>query len=333
MQEKIIKAMLNPETYDENVKTIKHLQTHISHVFLTGKFAYKIKKPVNFGFLDFTTLKKRKFYCKKELELNKRLSPEIYLEVVPIFRSGDKIKIKGGGKIVEYAVKMKELPQERMMSKLLEKNKITKRLVENLAKIVAEFHSKAKVDEKKNFGSIKTIKFNWDENFTQIKPFVNETIKRIQLDFIKRKVNEFLEENQALFKKRISQRRIRECHGDLHSDNIFLTDKFYILDAIEFNERFRFSDVASEVAFLSMDLDFYNRKDLSNHFVKNYVKYSKDEDLVKLLDFYRCYRALVRGKVTSFKLQDKSISSRKKKEIREKAKKYFDLAFNYAKKI
>jgi len=326
----IISALMNPEAYDEIVENIRLVQTHISWIFLTGKYAYKIKKPVDFGFLDFSTLEKRKLYCEKELELNRRLAPDMYLEVVSITQSDDKIKIKGEGKVIEYAVKMRELPQETMMLKLLEIGRVDDNLIDRIVKIISNFHSKAKII---NHSDFETVKFNWDENFDQTKPFINKTIGKNEFDFIETRIKNFLKTNEKIFAKRESEGKIRDCHGDLHSGNIFITDKIYIFDAIEFNERFRFGDVANEVAFLAMDLDFHNKQDLSNYFVEKYIEYSKDKELKKVLDFYKCYRAFVRGKVTSFKLQDKTISVQEKKESEKLAKKYFDLAFNYTKRF
>ncbi len=326
----IVAELMNPESYDEPVKEVRLAQTHISWIFLTGKYVYKIKKPVDFGFLDFTTLEKRKFFCEKELELNKRLAPDMYLEVVPINQSDDRIKIKGEGKTIEYAVKMREIPQETMMLKLLEKNGVDNVLIEKIAKIVADFHSKAKIIKKSDF---ETVRFNWDENFDQVKPFISKTIDKNEFGFIETKIREFLTSKRTLFEKRSSEGKIKDCHGDLHSGNIFISDKIYIFDAIEFNERFRFGDVASEVAFLAMDLDFHNKPELSKHFIEKYMEYSKDEELKKFLDFYKCYRAFVRGKVTSFKLDDKNISDKEKEESKNIAKEYFDLASEYATRL
>lgn len=322
---------MKPEAYDETVKDVRLAQTHISWIFLTGNYAYKIKKPVDFGFLDFTTLEKRKFYCEKELELNRRLAPDMYLEVVPINQSNGKIKIKGEGKTVEYAVKMIELPQETMMLKLLEKRSVDNSLIDRIAKIIVNFHSKAKkINQSDPF---KAVKFNWEENFAQVRPFIHRTISKTQFDFIERRVKKFLTANKTLFEKRNAEGKIRECHGDLHSGNIFITDKIYVFDAIEFNERFRFIDVASEVAFLAMDLDFYNRRDLSSYFVEKYIEYSRDRGLKRLLDFYKCYRAFVRGKVSNFKLEDKGISEKEKEESGKLARRYFYLASSYAEKL
>lgn len=330
-QKQVIEALMKPEAYDEDPGIIELVQTHISAVFLTKRFVYKVKKAVNFGFLDFTTLEKRRFFCEKELKLNRRLCGDMYLEVVPINKA-DIIKIKGEGETVEYAVKMKRLPQEKIMSKLLEENKVDDKLVDRIAKIIAEFHSKAETNNRiSDFGSVSTIETNWKENFEQTEEFVGKTISAAEFKLIRNKIEDFVKKNTALFKKRMSEKRIKDCHGDIHSGNIFITDKIYIFDAIEFNERFRYSDIAADVAFLAMDLDFKKRIDLSDTFVKRYVEYSGDQELTKLLPFYKCYRAYVRGKVTSFKLNDFNISAEDKTAATEEANAYFKLAATYTK--
>jgi aminoglycoside phosphotransferase family enzyme len=330
-QKQVIEALMKPEAYDEDPGIIELVQTHISAVFLTKHFVYKVKKAVNFGFLDFTTLEKRRFFCEKELKLNRRLCGDMYLEVVPINKA-DIIKIKGEGETVEYAVKMKRLPQEKIMSKLLEENKVDDKLVDRIAKIIAEFHSKAETSNRiSDFGSISTIETNCKENFEQTEEFVGKTISAAEFKLIRNKIEDFVKKNTALFKKRMSEKRIKDCHGDIHSGNIFITDRIYIFDAIEFNERFRYSDIAADVAFLAMDLDFKKRIDLSDTFVKRYVEYSGDQELTKLLPFYKCYRAYVRGKVTSFKLNDFNISAEDKTAATEEANAYFKLAATYTK--
>jgi len=328
-QKQVIEALMKPEAYEEDPGSIELVQTHISAVFLTNNFVYKVKKAVNFGFLDFTTLEKRRVFCEKELKLNRRLCGDMYLEVVPINKA-DLVKIKGEGKTVEYAVKMKRLPQEKIMSKLLEENKVDGKLVDRIAKIIAEFHSKAETNsEISKFGSLSTIETNWKENFEQTEEFIGKSISADDFNLIRGKIEGFTKKNAALFKKRMSEKRVRDCHGDIHSGNIFITDKVYIFDAIEFNERFRYSDTASDVAFLAMDLDYKKRTDLSDIFVEKYVEYSGDQELTKLLPFYKCYRAYVRGKVTSFKLNDPNISTEDKTAAVEEANAYFKLAANY----
>jgi aminoglycoside phosphotransferase family enzyme len=331
VQKQVVDALMEPEAYDEDPGSIELVQTHISFVFLTRKFVYKVKKAVNLGFLDFTTLEKRRFFCEKELELNRRLCGGMYLEVVPINKA-DAIKIKGLGETVEYAVKMKRIPQEKMMSELLEANKVDDKLIDRIAKVIADFHSKAETNKRiSEFGSLATIEINWKENFEQTWEYVGKTISAEEFKLIHERISDFITRNVALFKKRIAEDRVRDCHGDIHSGNIFVTDKIYIFDAIEFNDRFRYSDVASDVSFLAMDLDFRKRHDLSNFFVERYVRYSRDQELTKLLPFYKCYRAYVRGKVVSFKLVDPAINREEKSASTKEAKAYFKLAATYAK--
>jgi uncharacterized protein len=332
-QKKVVDALLTPEAYPQDAGKIELIQTHISFVFLTKNYVYKVKKAVNFGFLDFSTLEKRRDFCEKELELNRRLCSDIYLEVVPIKRSNT-IKVNGSGEIVEYALKMKRLPQERIMTILLKEGKVDKKTVDEIARIVAEFHSKAQTSPKiSGFGSLKIVKTNWDENFAQTLKYINQTIMKKDFQILQIEINGFMEKNSALFESRIADKRIRDCHGDLHSGNIFITDKICIFDAIEFNDRFRYSDVGADVAFLAMDLDFQQRHDLANHFIEKYLAYSKDQQLTQLLPFYKCYRAYVRGKVISFRLDDPNITDQEKASATTEAQAYFKIASKYAKKL
>jgi aminoglycoside phosphotransferase family enzyme len=332
-QKQIVEAMLKPEAYSQNPGKIELIQTHISFVFLTENYVYKVKKAVNFGFLDFSTLDKRHMFCEKELELNRRLCPEIYLEVVPINKS-ETLKINGSGETVEYALKMKRLPQERIMTTLLKEGKVNKKTIDEIAGIVAEFHSKAQTSpEISQFGSLNIVKTNWDENFVQTTKYINQTISQIEFQLIQTKINSFMEKNKPLFESRVANKRIRDCHGDLHSGNIFITDKICIFDAIEFNDRFRYSDIAADVAFLAMDLDYQQRTDLANYFIERYLAYSKDQQLTQLLAFYKCYRAYVRGKVISFKLDDPNITQQEKNSAITEAQAYFKLAAEYAKNL
>jgi len=332
-QMQVVEALMKPRAYDEEPGRIELTQTHISFVFLTRNFVYKVKKSVDFGFLDFTTLEKRRQFCQKELELNRRLCGDMYVEVVPINKLRI-IKIKGQGQTVEYAVKMKRIPQETMMSKLLDQNRVDGKLIDQMAKIIADFHSKAETDKRiSEFGSMGTIETNWKENFEQTQEFVGKTIAEKDLRSIRGRIEDFMKRNVPLFEKRTAEGRVRDCHGDMHSGNIFVADRIYIFDAIEFNERFRYSDVASDVAFLAMDLDFRGRTGLSDSFVERYVEYSGDEELPKLLPFYKCYRAYVRGKVISFKLNDPSIGDEEKKAATKEAETYFKLAHAYVRNL
>ncbi|UCF44775.1 MAG: phosphotransferase [Candidatus Bathyarchaeota archaeon] len=337
VQKQVVEALMKPEAYDEEPGEIELVQTHISFVFLTRNFVYKVKKAVDLGFLDFTTLEKRRFFCEKELELNRRLCGDMYLEVVPINRSNT-IKIKGEGETVEYAVKMKRIPQNRMMSKLLEENKVNVKLIEQIAEIIANFHSKAETRRAKRNHNLlpmvdPIVEANWKENFDQTKEFVGKTISMKKFKLIHERIEDFIGRNLGIFETRMAEGRVRYCHGDIHSGNIFIADRIYIFDAIEFNDRIRYSDVTADVGFLAMDLDFRKRGDLSGAFVNRYIKSSGDKELTLLLPFYKCYRAYVRGKVISFKLKDPSISDLEKDDAMKEAKAYFELAGIYAKTL
>jgi aminoglycoside phosphotransferase family enzyme len=211
---------------------------------------------------------------------------------------------------------------------------LNKKIIERIARSIAEFHSKAegnkRIDE---FGSLNIIKINWEENFKQTLGFINKTISLEMYKTIHDNVIKFMKKNYVLFEKRVKDKKIRDCHGDIHSGNIFIDDNIYIFDAIEFNERFRYGDCASDIAFLAMDLDFKNRKDLSSFLIKKYIKYSHDSELERILIFYKCYRAYVRGKVISFKLNDPNTNNKSKDEAKKEASSYFNLATHYAKKL
>ncbi len=333
-QKKIVDALLKPQTYVEKPGHIELIQTHISFVFLTDKYVYKVKKPVNFGFLDFSTLEKRRFYCQKELDLNRRLCKDMYLEVVPITKLGETVKIGGDGEPVEYTLKMKRLPQDKIMTRLLKEGKVDKKLMDQIAEIIVDFHAKAETNNHiSEVGSFATVKTNWDENLEQTRNLIGKTISTDDFYLVSEKVHGFMAKNEALFEKRLADGRVKDCHGDMHSGNIFITDHVYIFDAIEFNERFRFCDVASDMAFLAMDLDFRRRADLSEFFVEKYTEYSKDVELLQLLSFYKCYRAYVRGKVIGFKLADANICDKEKMEALQEAKEYMKLAVSYAKNL
>ena len=225
---------------------------------------------------------------------------------------------------------MRRLPHEAMMDVLLAKNKLSPQMVAEVAEKLAEFHQEAETNATISaFGDLDTITVNTDENFTQTEKYIGNTVSRDKYQRIKTYTNRFIEENAFLFRKRIADGRIRDCHGDLHAAHICFSDGICIYDCIEFNDRFRYCDVASEVAFLAMDLDHHGRTDLSRHFINAYVTQSQDEELRELLNFYKCYRAYVRGKVESFKLDDPHISKEEKTKVLTIARNYFELAESY----
>ncbi len=326
----MVQALLDPRAYPEATQGVELVQTQMSFVFLTDNYVYKVKKPVNLGYLDYTTPERRHFYCQREVGLNRRLCPDVYLGIVSITRDKGNILAGGQGEVIEYAVKMRRLPQGAMMDVLLTKNQVSPEMVGSVARRLAEFHQKAETNDSiSTFGDLYTIIQNTDENFTQTERYIGITISREKYHHIKEYTDSFIEKSAFLFHKRIAGGRIRDCHGDLHAAHICFTDGICIYDCIEFNDRFRYCDVASEVAFLAMDLDHFGRDDLSRSFVNAYVSRSRDKELRELLNFYKCYRAYVRGKVEGFKLDDPHISDEEKAVVLAVAKRYFELAESY----
>ncbi len=333
----IVRALLESQAYPHKPQKIELVQTQMSFIFLTGEYVYKIKKPVNLGYLDYTTLEKRHFFCHQELELNRRLCPGAYLAVVPITmslrgakRRSNLLRIEGRGKAIEYAVKMKQLPQDRMMDVLLPQGQVTLEMIARVAEKLVGFHQKAETNQRiAAFGKLDVIRQNTDENFAQTEKYIGISITAEEYQHIKNYTNNFIDSNTSLFDKRVKEGEIRDCHGDLHAAHVCFTDDICIYDCIEFNDRFRYSDVASEIAFLAMDLDRYQQAGLSRHLVNTYVELSHDEELLKLLNFYKCYRAYVRGKVESFKLDDPYIPEEEKAKVLTAAQSYFQLAESY----
>ena len=330
-QSKIVEYLKNPKFYGHHVKSVEVLQTHISYVALTGGFAYKIKKPVNFGFLDFSTLEKRKFFCEEEKRLNKRLCPDIYLDVLPITQMNNELQLDGKGEVVEYVLKMKEFPQDQIMTNLLKQGKIDEETIDHICTILVDFYnSQEPSDEITKYGELKSVRQNIDENFDQTKSVIDITIPKNIYWYIKEANTKFFERKKELFGHRMKEGRIKDCHGDLHSGNIVVDkDKIHIFDCIEFNKRFRFCDVASDIGFLAMDLDYLNYPYLSSYLIQRYVEKSNDADIFDVLNFYKSYRAYVRGKVNGFQLNDPNIDYKRKNNIVETAKKYFELSHYY----
>jgi len=329
----LFSAMQDPGFYPEKPDRIEVIQTHASYVFLAGNRVYKVKKAMDFCFLDFSTLEKRRHFCEEELRLNRRLAPATYLDIVPITEQADgKLELGGDGPVVEYAVKMVRLPEERMLKRLIGRSDFDPAVLDTIARKVASFHEKAAtggaIDE---MGGVETIRRNHEENFNQTEKYIGLTIPEYQHRLICRYDRRFLQEKAPLFERRVAEGHIRECHGDLHLEHIVVGDNDVdIFDAIEFNERFRFGDVAAEVAFMAMDLDFNGYAAYADRFVKAYTQYSGDEGVLTLLNFYKCYYAYVRGKVVSFRLDDPNIAPADREAARETAQRYFDLAYTCA---
>ena len=329
----LVRSLLAPAAYpaEERPTRIELLETHISWLFFAESFVYKVKKPVDFGFLDFTTLERRHFFCEEELRLNRRLSPDVYLAVVPIGEREGRYAVRGPGSIVEYAIKMRRLPGDRWLSGLLERGDASLPLMRRIARRLAAFHADARVSG--DVGGAATVRFNTTENFTQVRDQIGLIVSRPAFDRVRAYTEAFLDVRASYFAQRERDGRIRECHGDLHTDQICVENGIAFIDCIEFNERFRWSDVAADIAFPAMDVDYYGRPDLATELVREWVAATGDRDAWAVLDFYKCYRAYVRGKVISFKLDDPNIAAEEKKTATKEAQDYFKLSDYYAKQL
>ncbi len=326
-----IQALLVPSAYEHEAPDIRLVQTHISYVILAGEYVYKFKKPVDFGFLDFTSLEKRHSCCRQELLLNRRLSPEIYLGLVTVTDKNGVFALDGEGEIVEYGVKMARMPEERMMVNVIRAGQLEKKHIDALVDVLVPFYSQAEHNgEIDRYGRADAVAINVLENFDQTREFVGgEALSTNQFDTISGYARHFLTQ-QELFDQRIGEEKIRDCHGDLYSANICLADKVYIYDCIEFNQRFRYCDVASDIAFLAMDLDFHGLEELSVRLIDRFVEASQDSSLRGVLDFYKCYRAYVRGKIGLFTAGDPAVEEGVRQACTNDAAGYFRLAMHYA---
>jgi aminoglycoside phosphotransferase family enzyme/predicted kinase len=321
-QSQLVESLTDPALYGEGCRAVRVIQTHISYVLLTGRFAYKIKKDVNLGFLDFTTLAARRFYCERELELNRRLAPAIYLEVVAVTGSAGRPRIGGDGPALEYAVKMLEFPQDSLLTRLLERGALTAAQIEELADAVAAFHSSAATaGVTARFGSAAEILELAIENFTEIEPLLEQPADRREVAALRQWTEREHRLRTELFAARQRGGCVRECHGDLHLGNVACVEgRITIFDCIEFNDDMRWSDVMADVGFVVMDLADRRRPDFAMRFLNAYLERTGDYDGVQVLRFYVVYRAMVRAKVagmTAHQMADPAIRSAKTSECRE----------------
>jgi aminoglycoside phosphotransferase family enzyme len=323
--------MLDPSFYPHHPAQVDLVQTHISYLFLCGDLVYKVKKPVDFGFLDFTTLEQRRFFCQQEVRLNKRFSPDVYFGVVPISLVGDSFRLGDETAVVEYAVKMRRINEEHMLYRLLQAGQVGPEMMKRIGGHLAMAYAAIPSDEKaRTFGALDVIATNVKENFEQTRHYIGGPVTKEAFASIERWSLSFMQAKRALFEQRMVQGCIKDCHGDLHLQHICVEgEHIYIFDCIEFNERFRFGDVASDVAFLAMDLDFNDHADLGSFFVDAFAAAAADLTLSEVLPFYKVYRAYVRAKVTSFLLEDAALDEKAREEARRQAKQYYDLAYHY----
>lgn len=331
-QKEILSAMQRPDFYPHAVEAVSLQETHISRVLLTGPYVYKIKKPVDLDFLDFSTLEKRRHFCRMEVSLNRRLTHDIYEGVVSIKAKDRFYYLEGPGDTVEYAVKMKQLPEKSSMARLLPEGKMDTRSIDQPARVLTEFYDAARSGpEIEAAGSWDTVKTSCEENFSQTKEFAGSLIDERRYQIIRSVSRAFLQRRKTLFERRVKENKIREGHGDLRTDHIYYTaDGIQIIDCIEFNQRFRCDDIAADLAFLAMDLDFEGYPGIARALLEAYVNHSGDRDVFVLLDFYKCYRAFVRAKVNCFRLKQGQLTEGEQVELRRQTRRLVDLAYQYA---
>jgi len=332
--ERIIEELSKPEAYPHEVSEVQVIQTHISVVFITDERVYKVKKPVDFGFLDFTTLEKRQHFCFEELALNRRLSPEVYLDVVPVTEQDGTLKFGGMGKPVEYAVLMVRLAEDRILINLLEKGEADELMMKRIAEKISGFHLSAETSKEIiEIGGTAAVDFNTEEDFSQIEPYIGLTLSESTFDLLTDYTRIFREVNSGLFEAREAGGWIRDGHGDLHTQHICMDNGIQIFDCIEFNLRFRYSDILCDAAFLAMDLERLGHTELATAYTEAYLSAAGQEGTKALYNFYTCYRAIVRGKVEGFRFHDPSISKSEAAQAKENAADFMLLAERYAKTL
>jgi uncharacterized protein len=325
--------LLRPEAYGAlRPRRVELTETHISWVFLVDNDVFKVKKPVALGFLDFRSMQQRKTACDAEVRLNARLASEVYRGVVPIRRGEDgRSCMTGSGPIVDWAVHMARLPDERRADLLLARGELSNEAIDAVAARIAAFHAAAGGDaEAARFGTPEAVATNVEENFAQTRTLIDKYVSPQQTEEIVRWQTAFIRDHESLFALRIVAGRVREGHGDLRLEHVYLdpSGSPTVIDCIEFNERFRFADVCADIAFLSMDLAAHGRVDLAERLLARYAREANDFDLYALVDFYESYRAFVRGKVAAIVAADDQLDPDARERAKRDARRYFLLALS-----
>jgi len=327
----LLAALQQPATYSHPAGEIVHLETYISHVFLAGDYAYKLKKPVDFGFLDFTTAEKRRAACAEEVRLNARLAPDIYLGVVPVCQgaTGYCVRPQGcapGETEAEPLVHMRRFPQDGLLDRLATGGRLAPETMTDIAHQLARFHANAaRGPEIDRFGSVDSVRAPVLQNFSQTRPYIGRTVSAETHARLRSLSEEFLRAHAGQFAERVRAGKIVDGHGDLHLRNMCKLDgRVLIFDCIEFNPALRAGDVMNDIAFLIMDLDHRALAAHANRFLNDYLEQTRDYAGLKLLDFYCAYRACVRAKVMSF--ESDSVPAAERRALEQEAASYFDLA-------
>jgi len=332
--ERIRAALQEPETYPHPAESIRHLETHISDVYLAGEFAYKLKKPVNLGFVDFTTLALRRDACVEELRLNRRLAPEIYLGVSMLCASDADLRLRDAGctadeTVADYMVRMKRMSQDTMLDVLAARGELASRHLIDAARQLACFHAAPQGPDVARYGTAAAVAEPVRQNFAQTESCIGRAVTRERFERVRDWSQRYLRDHAARFEARVRAGRIVDGHGDLHLRNMCLHEgRVVIFDCIEFDPALRTGDAICDIAFLTMDLDARNLTGLANEFLNEYLERTDDYPGLPLLDFYQVYHAWVRGKVNSLLAQSAADPDARKRATAD-ATRYFALAERY----
>jgi uncharacterized protein len=331
-QQALLNFLRQPYSFGDAGDSVEIRQTHISIVALTKAYAYKIKKPLNLGFLDFSTPEQRHAACGAEVQLNRRLSQDVYLGVLPIARNNAGLHFGSDGAVVDYAVQMRRLGEEGFLSWRLAHDPPSADELVRLVKKLSDFYrQQSSASEIATWGEVEKLRLSTNENFEQIEQFVGDLISRPGFEALRDFTELSYEKRRTLFERRCAEGRILDCHGDLRCEHVHFTGaQINIIDCIEFNDRFRYIDVANDIAFLAMDFDVRGHGARGNGLVEHLADSLGDPELLKLLDFYKCYRACVRGKVSAFKSSEPEVAREDSDLSRQKAARFFQRALRYA---
>jgi len=322
--------LLNPSTYPETTKSVGFKETHISRVYLTDQYAYKLKKPLNLGFLDFSTLEKRHHFCNEEVRLNRRFTTDVYLGVAELRQQKMKVCFSNRGRLLDYAVQMRRLPEDLMLDRLIEIE--SPDLQDKMPQLGMALHTvmeQAETCQNEPVSNIEVVKRNCEENFSQTASAIGTTLTDEAHKLMQKATRHDLEELAGIMFEREAKGFVRDGHGDLHAANICMTEPICVYDCIEFNRRFRVADIVADLAFLIMDLEFRGRRDLADILSTHYQSVSEDRNFERLLPFYKQYRAWVRGKVDAMLAVDPETTEETREKAKKLAARYFNLALGY----
>lgn len=342
-EQRIVRFLSHPSHYPHAVRGIVRRETHVSHVFLAGDYAYKVKKPVKFPFLDASALSRRKRFCQLELSLNRRLAPATYLGLVPIVETPRGLRLSGRGNVVEWVVRMRRLPEDRMLDQLIRRRAVSPRDMARVVKQLMPFFRRAARSRTiSRYGQPAQVAALVLGNLQECEPFVGTLLPQADRRFLEICFRQFLTLHEPILSQRVQERRVIDGHGDLRCENICLprrqagparaSDSVVIFDCVEFQPAFRCGDLANDLSFLLMDLEFRGRQDLADALVSAYRKRIKDPTLDAVLPFYKCHRTLVRGKVRGLAWLQHPHSA-EGRWVRRLSRQHFKLALRYARQL